>query len=165
MFSKKATKIDEIFTVDLTLTTYNVKSTVKILSNFVAFLENTNFNEENWYLVFFFQSFKLSIVSLECVFLTPDFRNRYASVLKTFTFKMSYSCSLGVSVTSNWGPGILSGGSASITADFSSTWHTSEGWSRNNRKEITQVWIIIGIFRVLPQYNAVFHLPIHGHIV
>ena len=37
MFSKKATKIDEIFTVDLTLC---VKSTVKI---FVAFLENTNF--------------------------------------------------------------------------------------------------------------------------
>jgi hypothetical protein len=39
MFSKKATKIDEIFTVDLTLTT----STVKISSVFVAFLENTNF--------------------------------------------------------------------------------------------------------------------------
>ena len=35
MFSKKATKIDEIFT--------NVKSTVKILSIFVAFLENMNF--------------------------------------------------------------------------------------------------------------------------
>ena len=38
MFSKKATKIDEIFTVDLTL--HNVKSTVKILSILVAFLEN-----------------------------------------------------------------------------------------------------------------------------
>ena len=35
MFSKKATKIDE--------TLLNVKSTVKILSIFVAFLENMNF--------------------------------------------------------------------------------------------------------------------------
>ena len=37
VFSKKATKIDEIFTVDLT---------VKISSIFVAFLENTNFKNE-----------------------------------------------------------------------------------------------------------------------
>ena len=36
-FSKKATKIDKIFTVDLTL--HTVKLTVKILSIFVAFLE------------------------------------------------------------------------------------------------------------------------------
>ena len=36
MFSKKATKTDEIFTVNLT---------VKILSNCVTFLENINFNE------------------------------------------------------------------------------------------------------------------------
>ena len=70
MFSKKAKKFDKIFTVDLTLTKdlfikirtrtvvklllilyeffmneslVSVKSTVKILSNFVAFLENTNF--------------------------------------------------------------------------------------------------------------------------
>ena len=43
MFSKKATKIDEIFTVDLTLYVVNVKSTVKISSVFVAFLENMNF--------------------------------------------------------------------------------------------------------------------------
>ena len=43
MFSKKATKIDEIFTVDLTLTIHNVKSTVKISSTLVAFLENMNF--------------------------------------------------------------------------------------------------------------------------
>ena len=35
MFSKKATKIDEL---------HNVKSTVNISSIFVAFLENTNFN-------------------------------------------------------------------------------------------------------------------------
>ena len=38
VFSKKATKIDEIFTVDLT-----VKLMVKISSFFVAFLENMNF--------------------------------------------------------------------------------------------------------------------------
>ena len=46
VFSKKATKIDEIFTVDMTLNNYicNVKSTVKISSNFVAFLENMDFN-------------------------------------------------------------------------------------------------------------------------
>ena len=46
VFSKKATKIDENFTVDLTLTTYlyNVKSTLKISSIFVAFLENMNFS-------------------------------------------------------------------------------------------------------------------------
>ena len=41
VFSKKATKIDEIFTIDLTL--HNVKSKVKILSFSVAFLENMNF--------------------------------------------------------------------------------------------------------------------------
>ena len=39
-----ATKIDEIFTADLTLT---VKSMVKILSIFVAFLKNMNFNGQN----------------------------------------------------------------------------------------------------------------------
>ena len=38
MFSKKATKIDETLL-------NNVKSTVKISSIFVAFLENTNFNK------------------------------------------------------------------------------------------------------------------------
>ena len=49
VFSKKATKIDEIFVVDLTLTKYvhNVKSTVKISLIFVAFLENLNFKSEN----------------------------------------------------------------------------------------------------------------------
>ena len=40
MFSKKATKIDEIFTVDLL---HTVKLTVKILSIFVTFSENVNF--------------------------------------------------------------------------------------------------------------------------
>ena len=41
MFSQEATKIDEIFTIDWKPTTYlsNVKSMVKILSNFVAFLK------------------------------------------------------------------------------------------------------------------------------
>ena len=44
MFSKKATKIEKIFTVNLTLKyLVNVKSTVKIWSIFVAFLENMNF--------------------------------------------------------------------------------------------------------------------------
>ena len=46
MFSKKATKIDEIYTVDLTLCskTVSVKLTLKNSSFFVGFLENTNFN-------------------------------------------------------------------------------------------------------------------------
>ena len=49
MFSKKATKIDEIFTVNLTLcTAVDVKSTVKILSIFVTFLEN--FEKKNTFL-------------------------------------------------------------------------------------------------------------------
>ena len=39
MFSKKATKIEEIFTIDLTVT---VKLTAKNLSIFVAFSENVN---------------------------------------------------------------------------------------------------------------------------
>ena len=55
MFSNKATKIDEIFTADLTLcsmlvvcTMYlSVKSKVKISSIFVAFLENMNFTIKN----------------------------------------------------------------------------------------------------------------------
>ena len=46
MFSKKATQIDEIFTVDLTFTTCSVKSTMKISSIFVAFLENMNFTNK-----------------------------------------------------------------------------------------------------------------------
>ena len=46
MFSKKATKIDKIFSVDLTLTyIVNVKLTKKILSIFVVFLENMNFTK------------------------------------------------------------------------------------------------------------------------
>ena len=44
MFSKKATKIEEIFTIDLTLCSkYQID--VKISSIFVAFLENTNFKK------------------------------------------------------------------------------------------------------------------------
>ena len=50
MLSKKAKKIDEIFIVDLTLYLVNVKSTVKILSIFVAFLENTNFRIMSFHL-------------------------------------------------------------------------------------------------------------------
>ena len=42
VLSKKATKIEEIFTVYLTLCT-QIKSMVKISSIFVAFLENMNF--------------------------------------------------------------------------------------------------------------------------
>ena len=44
MFSKKATKIEKIFTVDTYLV--NVKSMVKIWSIFVAFLENMNFKKK-----------------------------------------------------------------------------------------------------------------------
>ena len=40
----KATEIDEIFTTDLTL--HDIKSTVKISSIYVAFLENMNFNDK-----------------------------------------------------------------------------------------------------------------------
>ena len=49
IFSKKATKIDEIITINLTSTTKrqidskDFINTVKILSIFVAFLENNNF--------------------------------------------------------------------------------------------------------------------------
>ena len=45
MFSKKAKKIDEIFTVafETYYYTHNVKSTMKILSNFAVFLEIMNF--------------------------------------------------------------------------------------------------------------------------
>ena len=44
MFSEKATKIDEIFTIDWHYVV-SVKSTVKISSNFVVFLENMNFTK------------------------------------------------------------------------------------------------------------------------
>ena len=44
MFSKKTTKIDKIFTVDLWLQ-HTVKFKVKILSIFAAFPENVNFNK------------------------------------------------------------------------------------------------------------------------
>ena len=42
MFSKKATKIDEIFTIDLTVTTY-CQIDGEYFVNFVAFSENVNF--------------------------------------------------------------------------------------------------------------------------
>ena len=42
LFSKKATKIDKIFTVDRRLL-HSIKSKAKILSIYVAFLENMNF--------------------------------------------------------------------------------------------------------------------------
>ena len=65
MFSKKATKFEKIFTVDLTLATYilhNVKSTVKISSIFVAFLE--------WHICYFgqllFDTFFCSAVEETC---------------------------------------------------------------------------------------------------
>ena len=45
MFFKKATKCDEIFTIDLTLLYISVKSKVKISSIFVAFLKNKNFTD------------------------------------------------------------------------------------------------------------------------
>ena len=49
MFSEKATKIDEIFAVDLTpkyLGIHNIKWTVNILSIFLAFLENINLKNQ-----------------------------------------------------------------------------------------------------------------------
>ena len=46
MFSKKTTKFDKIFTVDLRLCS-KCQIVVKILSIFVAFLENMNFNIYN----------------------------------------------------------------------------------------------------------------------
>ena len=45
VFSKKATNFDEIFTVDLTLTTY-CQIDGEDFFNFVAFLENINFTEK-----------------------------------------------------------------------------------------------------------------------
>ena len=48
MFSKKAIKINEIFTVDLTATTYcqiDASMMVKILSIVVAFSENVIFKD------------------------------------------------------------------------------------------------------------------------
>ena len=44
MFSKKATKIHEIFTVDLTVTTY-CQIDGEDFVNFMAFSENVNFNK------------------------------------------------------------------------------------------------------------------------
>ena len=58
MFSKKATKIDEIFTVDLTVTTY-CQMFGEDFVNFVAFSENVNFMSYyvevtyHWKVIFF----------------------------------------------------------------------------------------------------------------
>ena len=49
MFSKKATKIDQIFTVNLTfINKVSVKSTLKIFSIITAFLENMIFKRINY---------------------------------------------------------------------------------------------------------------------
>ena len=45
IFSKKATKIDEIFTDFIWRLLHTVKLTVKILSIFVVFSENVNFKK------------------------------------------------------------------------------------------------------------------------
>ena len=55
MFSKKATKIEEIFTIDLTLCSkcqYDGEDSFI----FLAFLENTNFKEQLMLCVFLFKS-------------------------------------------------------------------------------------------------------------
>ena len=44
MFSKKATKIDEIFNVDLTVTTYCQIDGEDFVNFFLAFSENVNFD-------------------------------------------------------------------------------------------------------------------------
>ena len=75
MFSKKATKIDEIITVYLTLTTLpNVKSMAKIFSNFVAFLEYPNFNKILFLQYNTVQKLnKYLVKSSKLFFLTKDF--------------------------------------------------------------------------------------------
>ena len=45
MFSRKATKIDKIFEWSIWRYVVSVKSMLKILSIFVAFLENMNFTK------------------------------------------------------------------------------------------------------------------------
>ena len=58
MFSKKATKIEEIFTVDVTVTTY-FQIDDEYFVNFVAFSENVNFMSYyvevtyHWKVIFF----------------------------------------------------------------------------------------------------------------
>ena len=54
MFSKKATKMDEIFTIDLVHYVVSVKSVVKISSIFAAFLENMNFKRKGTLTKFFY---------------------------------------------------------------------------------------------------------------
>ena len=56
MFSKKATKIDKIFTVDLTLT-YQIDS--EDFVNALAFLKNMNFKE-----LLLYSSLKLHIIEI-----------------------------------------------------------------------------------------------------
>ena len=56
MFSKKATKIDELFTVDLTLCS-KCQIDGKISSIFMAFLENTNFKPD--FFVRFMEEFRI----------------------------------------------------------------------------------------------------------
>ena len=70
MFSKKATKIDKIFTVDLTVTTY-CQIGVKILSIFVAFSENVNFTITKQIKLFLF----LRLNREELVFILQSFQD------------------------------------------------------------------------------------------
>ena len=70
MFSKKAAKIDEILTVDLTVTTY-CQIGVKILSIFVAFSENVNFTITKQIKLFLF----LRLNREELVFILQSFQD------------------------------------------------------------------------------------------
>ena len=70
MFSKKARKIDKIFTVDLTVITY-CQIGVKILSIFVAFSENVNFTITKQIKLFLF----LRLNREELVFILQSFQD------------------------------------------------------------------------------------------
>ena len=70
VFSKKATKIDKIFTVHLTVITY-CQIGVKILSIFVAFSENVNFTITKQIKLFLF----LRLNREELVFILQSFQD------------------------------------------------------------------------------------------
>ena len=77
MFSKKAIKVDEIFTGDLTV---SVKLSVKILSNVVAFLENTNFRQN------IYAHNTVSFTKKKFAFCSP-FKNIYGKKNQDWLFK------------------------------------------------------------------------------
>jgi hypothetical protein len=94
IYSEKATKFCEIFTLLLTVCNV-VKNKVKISQNFVAFSEYINFNEFlKYYVLFiFFKQLSLPCLSVSVLYFKKKIRNRlreYSKIRNFVTYQITF---------------------------------------------------------------------------